>query len=85
MKRLVKHLLSPKTCNKVRVPRPLTEEPNIPQKNLEQSLNPRGAIEEETQASGAMKDWPEEFGFKIKGPEPTRYGDWEIKGKCSDF
>lgn len=20
-----------------------------------------------------------------KGPEPTRYGDWEIKGKCVDF
>ena len=20
-----------------------------------------------------------------KGPEPTRYGDWEIKGRVSDF
>jgi hypothetical protein len=20
-----------------------------------------------------------------KGPEPTRYGDWERKGMCSDF
>lgn len=20
-----------------------------------------------------------------KGPEPTRYGDWEVKGRCSDF
>jgi len=20
-----------------------------------------------------------------KGPEPTRYGDWEIGGKCVDF
>jgi len=20
-----------------------------------------------------------------KGPEPTRYGDWEINGKCVDF
>jgi hypothetical protein len=20
-----------------------------------------------------------------KGPEPTRYGDWEIAGKCVDF
>lgn len=27
----------------------------------------------------------EEFGFKIEGPEPTRYGDWEVKGRCSDF
>jgi hypothetical protein len=20
-----------------------------------------------------------------KGPEPTRYGDWEHKGRCTDF
>ena len=20
-----------------------------------------------------------------KGPEPTRYGDWERNGRCSDF
>ena len=20
-----------------------------------------------------------------KGPEPTRYGDWESNGRCSDF
>lgn len=20
-----------------------------------------------------------------RGPEPTRYGDWERKGRCSDF
>ena len=25
-----------------------------------------------------------EFGGP-KGPEPTRFGDWEIKGRCSDF
>jgi hypothetical protein len=27
----------------------------------------------------------EEFGFKIKGLEPTRFGDWERKGRVSDF
>ena len=27
---------------------------------------------------------PEETGGP-KGPEPTRYGDWEQKGRCSDF
>ncbi|MEC9406250.1 MAG: DUF1674 domain-containing protein [Pseudomonadota bacterium] len=27
---------------------------------------------------------PEEFGGP-KGPEPTRYGDWERKGRCIDF
>ena len=27
---------------------------------------------------------PQEFGGP-KGPEPTRYGDWEKKGRCIDF
>lgn len=27
---------------------------------------------------------PEEFGGR-GGPDPTRYGDWEIGGKCVDF
>jgi len=27
---------------------------------------------------------PEEVGGP-EGPEPTRYGDWEIKGRCVDF
>lgn len=27
---------------------------------------------------------PEEIGGPT-GPEPTRYGDWEQKGRCSDF
>jgi len=21
----------------------------------------------------------------VKGPEPTRYGDWEKNGRCTDF
>lgn len=29
-------------------------------------------------------DMPEEHQGP-KGPEPTRYGDWEVKGRCSDF
>jgi hypothetical protein len=27
---------------------------------------------------------PPEFGGP-PGPEPTRYGDWEISGRCIDF
>jgi hypothetical protein len=27
---------------------------------------------------------PEEIGGPT-GPEPTRYGDWEKKGRCIDF
>lgn len=34
-----------------------------------------------------LRDLPErpvEFGGQ-SGPEPTRYGDWEKNGRCSDF
>ena len=27
---------------------------------------------------------PEEIGGP-EGPEPTRYGDWEVDGRCTDF
>ena len=27
---------------------------------------------------------PKEIGGPA-GPEPTRYGDWEVKGRCTDF
>jgi hypothetical protein len=30
------------------------------------------------------KPMPKEIGG-VKGPEPTRYGDWEHKGRCTDF
>jgi hypothetical protein len=30
------------------------------------------------------KPMPKEIGGP-KGPEPTRYGDWEVKGRCTDF
>lgn len=26
-----------------------------------------------------------EYGFRYKGPEPTRFGDWSIGGRVSDF
>jgi len=30
------------------------------------------------------KPRPKEIGG-VDGPEPTRYGDWEHKGRCTDF
>jgi len=35
-------------------------------------------------AETAASETPREFNGP-KGPEPTRYGDWEQKGRCSDF
>ena len=34
--------------------------------------------------SATAKPKPGEVGGP-KGPEPTRYGDWEKGGRCSDF
>jgi hypothetical protein len=35
-------------------------------------------------AAASAKPAPKEFNGP-KGPEPTRYGDWETKGIASDF
>ena len=35
-------------------------------------------------ADAVAKPSPVEVGGP-KGPEPTRYGDWERKGRCIDF
>jgi hypothetical protein len=34
--------------------------------------------------SPALVDRPREIGGR-KGPDPTRYGDWEKNGRCIDF
>ncbi len=36
------------------------------------------------QADRPAAPMPPEVGGP-KGPEPTRFGDWERKGRCSDF
>ncbi|MEM7706933.1 MAG: succinate dehydrogenase assembly factor 4 [Pseudomonadota bacterium] len=43
------------------------------------STSPAGP--EDTSAAPAR---PKEIGGP-KGPEPTRYGDWEKNGRCTDF
>jgi hypothetical protein len=35
-------------------------------------------------APRAAGEPPQEIGGP-KGPEPTRYGDWEVGGRCTDF
>ena len=30
-------------------------------------------------------DITKEYGVRVKGLEPTRFGDWERNGRCSDF
>ena len=38
----------------------------------------------ETAARARDEVLPREIGGR-DGPEPTRYGDWEYKGRCIDF
>jgi hypothetical protein len=47
----------------------------------EQSKPPPAAPAQTVQASVAQ---PREIGGP-HGPEPTRYGDWEYNGRCTDF
>lgn len=39
---------------------------------------------DEVQSQEIDEDLPKEYGGP-KGKEPTRYGDWEKKGRCVDF
>ena len=48
----------------------------------EQKTEP--AIQPEAPKAPVQKPLPKEIGG-AKGPEPTRYGDWEHKGRCTDF
>jgi hypothetical protein len=42
------------------------------------------APDDPRQKPAATPEKPREIGGP-KGPEPTRYGDWEVGGRCSDF
>lgn len=44
---------------------------------------PRTGAPETPAATGPAQP-PGEIGGP-QGPEPTRYGDWAFKGRCSDF
>jgi len=52
-------------------------------RNDERPLEPeQEAVSKDRQKSAEEK--PREIGGP-SGPEPTRYGDWERKGRCIDF
>jgi hypothetical protein len=44
----------------------------------------KGAEPAASPADAATRPTPREIGGP-PGPEPTRYGDWEVNGRCSDF
>jgi hypothetical protein len=57
---------------------PKTETPTTAAETLEKESG------EQDDKSKDDRREPEEVGGP-KGPEPTRYGDWERKGRCIDF
>jgi hypothetical protein len=50
----------------------------------EERTTPEDAPEQEPPRPLPAPVLPKEIGG-TKGPEPTRYGDWEHKGRCTDF
>lgn len=75
----------PKTDNADAMPprRPL---PPAAQRALAEAEARRAAAKENNKENdpGSHPHDPKEINGP-KGPEPTRYGDWEIKGIASDF
>jgi hypothetical protein len=56
------------------------------QSDISKKLEEISKIEDpKLKADMIEKNLPKEYGFKYNGPEPTKFGDWNIKGKCSDF
>lgn len=56
---------------------PVPTQPEMPDEDVQQ--------EDNTPAAGDDKQGrPKEIGGR-KGPDPTRYGDWEKAGRCIDF
>jgi len=56
----------------------MTDENKLP------DLNPSKGPKVPEAAKNDAPARPREIGGP-KGPEPTRYGDWEVGGRCTDF
>ncbi|XP_066536188.1 succinate dehydrogenase assembly factor 4, mitochondrial [Hoplias malabaricus] len=61
---------------------------------LRKAKTPQGRFdtdEKDTQTKDVLEKFPDDVNPHTKekggprGPEPTRYGDWERKGRCIDF
>jgi len=66
-----------------------SEKPSSDDQKADNELKTTGEQAESTQPNVDPEDKkpdekPNEVGGP-KGPEPTRYGDWEHKGRCIDF
>ena len=55
-----------------------------PDHEADDAMPPPEAPHDNTVDPGDPRTWPAEHGGQ-RGPEPTRYGDWEKGGRCTDF
>lgn len=55
-----------------------------PQSKPSDTTAPSPTVPPRLDPRAAAKDLPPERGG-YAGPEPTRFGDWEHKGRCTDF
>ena len=62
----------------------MTAEPPSPPVNGPRQATPEAPEQASAPRQGRAKVTVAEIGGP-KGPEPTRYGDWERNGRCSDF
>lgn len=58
--------------------------PSQPRRELTPAARRALAEAEERRRQEMPENRPVEIGGP-KGPEPVRYGDWEVKGRASDF
>jgi hypothetical protein len=72
-------------CPKIRLSSSMTAAENPtpePTKPAESAVSDAASASKASPVGMAKK--PREIGGP-KGPEPTRYGDWEHNGRCTDF
>ena len=62
---------------------PAPDDAAIDDQSADQTVESTDQTDTDTALKGPEQK-PGEIGGP-KGPEPTRYGDWEFKGRCSDF
>lgn len=62
----------------------MTQKPKSPAKQAIETAEAPVSIVATPQTDATGHPLPAEFGGR-KGPEATRYGDWEMNGKCVDF
>lgn len=58
-----------------------------PKKKITETTTDTTLAAQREQIDKKVAEMPKEYGgrSKEKGLEPTRYGDWESKGRCVDF